>query len=108
MRYSFKSLAVVELVHLLEDPDEIVRAGAACEIGRRGRQAVTAIPALVDMARLDEDGPARGAAGSALVALAKARTPGTIDAARRATKLGYYPLTARAAWVLERIEAAAW
>jgi hypothetical protein len=29
-----------------------------------------------------------------------------VTAARKATKLGSYPLTARAAWTLERVEAA--
>jgi hypothetical protein len=105
MRYSFKSLAVMELVHLLSDDDEIVRAGAATELGRRGRHAAAALHALVDMSRLDPDGPSRGAATFALVSFVKARVPGTLAAARRAATLGYYPLTARAAWTLERLEA---
>ncbi len=105
MRYAFNSLLVMDLARLLKDDDELVRARAACELGRRGRESIYAVNALVDMARCDEDGPARGAASAALVALVKARTPGTLETARKAARLGYYPVTARAAWVLERLEA---
>lgn len=62
---------------------------------------------LAGVARDDETATARGAATFALVALAKSRVPGVVPTVRESTLIGRYPQRARAAWVLEHVEAVA-
>lgn len=79
------------LMRWLEDPDELVRAGACSELGYRGHEAERGVPRMVFMSAHDEDALVRGAVVQALVQLARAAE---------------YPEKAHLVWAIDRIEAA--